>query len=510
MNLAGSRRAAGLTAILASVIATSAAAQTLTVGDPLEDYLRVLQISGRADGLGSFTVRPLAVDPPEARLPAGAHPWADHLDAASPPRTEGALRVGLAYPQLRAFANARFPVGRNDGVVWQGKGLTTALDVGATLEWRALSIEVRPTLVFTQNASYDLAPVSVSGMPPYAYPWRKIDWPQRFGPDAFWTLDPGQSEARVDARGLSFGFGTKNLWWGPAIRSPVAMSNNAPGFPHAFLGTDGPFGIGIGDLEGRWIWGRLQQSDWFDPNVPSDERFVTGIVLTHSPSFVEGLSLGVTRLFYVLVRDAGVPLGDYLAIFRGVRKRTLTTPDNPTGDDEHDQLISAFGRWVLAESGFEVYGEWARNDHIFELRDFLLEPEHSRAYTLGLRKTFDWPADRLLVFTGELTKLERSTTLQVRATPAYSPTTSSPRATPRKARSSAPASAPGAMRSHSASTSTLHGVAQAPGSSARSTTTTPTTSGPRPTTRPTAATTSPSTGGTTRSGSWTTWSSARG
>jgi hypothetical protein len=507
--LAGFRRIASLAALLASIVAASASAQTLTVGDPFEEYLRVLQISGRTEGMGSFTVRPLAVDPPGAFVSSGAHPWVGHRDRSAS-GTDGRLSIGLTPPQLRAFANSRYPLGRNDGVVWQGRGLTAALDVGATLEWRAHSIEVRPTLVFTQNASYDLAPVSVSGMPPYAYPWRKIDWPQRFGPDAFWTLDPGQSEARVDARGLSFGFGTKNLWWGPAIRSPVAMSNNAPGFPHAFLGTDGPFGIGIGDLEGRWIWGRLQQSDWFDPNVPSDERFVTGIVLTHSPSFVEGLSLGVTRLFYVLVRDAGVPLGDYLAIFRGVRKRTLTTPDNPTGDDEHDQLISAFGRWVLAESGFEVYGEWARNDHIFELRDFLLEPEHSRAYTLGLRKTFDWPADRLLVFTGELTKLERSTTLQVCATPAYSPTTSSPRATPRKARSSAPASAPGAMRSHSASTSTLHGVAQAPGSSARSTTTTPTTTGPRPTTRPTAATTSPSTGGTTRSGSWTTWSSARG
>ena len=398
--------------------AVGVAAQSLQVGDVMEDYLRVLQIAGRADDLGSFTVRPLAVESAEAAVSA-AHPWAVRLGVAAATGGTGELRVSLTAPQLRAFANSRFPVGRNDGVVWQGRGLTTALDVGAVLHWRALTVEVRPTFLYTQNSSHELAPVTVADMPIYAYPWRAIDWPQRFGPDPFWTADAGQSEARVDAHGVSLGFGTKNLWWGPAIRNPIIMSNNAPGFPHAFLGTDGPLGIGIGELEGRWIWGRLQQSDWFDPNAASDDRFVTGVVLTYSPSFAEGLSLGATRLFYVLVRDDGIPLGDYFAVFQGVRKRTLITPDNPTGDDEHDQMISVFGRWVLPESGFEVYGEWARNDHVFELRDFLLEPEHSQAYTIGLRKSFDWSAYKLLALTAELTKLERSTTSQIRDTPPY-------------------------------------------------------------------------------------------
>lgn len=316
------------------------------------------------------------------------------------------------------FANSRYPVGRNDGAVWQGRGLTTAFDFGGVLRWRALTAEVRPTIIFTQNTHFDLAPVS--GVTMYAYPWRVIDWPQRFGPDAFWTLDPGQSEIRVDAWGASLGLSTKNLWWGPATRHPIMMSNNAPGVPHAFLGTDGPLDIRIGELEVRWIWGRLQSSDWFDPALSSIDRFITGLVAAYSPSFLPGLTLGGTRVFYAWVPEGGAPLSDYFLVFQGVRKKKLVSPQNPTGDDEHDQLLSLFARWALPESGFEVYGEWARNDHSWELRDFLLEPEHSQAYMLGLRKASDLSGDRIFALTAEVTHLERERTYLLRgANPTY-------------------------------------------------------------------------------------------
>ncbi|MEQ1855557.1 MAG: capsule assembly Wzi family protein [Longimicrobiales bacterium] len=387
-----------------------AVAQSLAVGDPIEDYLRTLQILGKADLGGSFTVRPLSAD----RASIGdVHPW-------------GARETGLAAdrplvlldPRLRTFLNSSYPVGQNDGAVWQGKGITTALDFGATASWGALSLTLHPTLIYNQNTSFELGVGTVTGLPVYAYPWRLIDMPQRFGPDAFWTLDPGQSELRVDWGGGTAGVSTANQWWGPAVRNPIIMSNNAPGFPHAFLGTDGQVDTGIGAFEARWIWGRLTQSDWFDP-AANTRRFVTGLVATYSPSPLDGLSLGFTRLFYGYIPADRLPVSDYFAVLGGLRKKTLVSPQNPTGDDEHDQMISLFGRWVLRESGFEVYWEWARNDHAWALRDFVLEPEHSQAYTLGLRKAYALSGDRLLALTGELTHLERSTTYEIRANPTY-------------------------------------------------------------------------------------------
>ena len=413
--MAGCRRAAAVAAALSFTFVQAALGQTLTVGDPLEDYLRVLQISGEAE-VGSFMVRPWIREDVRDVLGEERGPWSERLeDRLGRLGTDEYFK--LTAPELRTFANSRFPMGRNDGAVWQGRGLTTALDLGATLRWRAVTVEARPTVLLTQNAEQELAPVLVAGMPVYAYPWRKIDWPQRFGPDAFWSIDPGQSEVRVDLRGLSGGLSTKNLWWGPALESPILMSNNAPGFPHGFIATDGPLGVGVGHLEARWIWGRLQQSEWFDPAVATDERFITGITLAYSPSFVRGLSLGLARVLYVHVPEDGVPLGDYFAVFKALRKKAQVTPGNPTGDDLHDQLFSVFARWVLPASGFEVYLEWARNDHSWDVREFLLEPEHSQAYVAGLQKAFMLSDDRRLAVRAEIAHLEASATFELRGYP---------------------------------------------------------------------------------------------
>jgi hypothetical protein len=307
---------------------------------------------------------------------------------------------------------------QNDGVVWQGRGLTTAVDLGTTARWRGLRVTVKPTLTYADNAFFQLAPVGVADQQEYAYPWRKIDLPQRFGSDPIWTLHPGQSEVRL-GEGMTGGFGTRNLWWGPGIRSGIIMSNNAAGFPHAFLGTRGARSIGIGTLEANWVWGRLGQSDWFDIPVDSEDRFLTGLVLTYNPSFLTGLSLGLTRVYYGLVSADGIDVSDLFLVFQSATKDSQITPNNPTGDDDKDQMLSLFGRWVLPESGFEVYAEWSRNDHAANITDFFQEPEHSRGYTLGLQKAIELSGERRLALRGELTHLQRSATFQLRASPVY-------------------------------------------------------------------------------------------
>jgi hypothetical protein len=397
-------------ATLALPSPTRIAAQAVRADDAPLHYGRVLQIIGNAEA-GSFTVISAAT----GWTPTASHPWVERL---TPRATAGTRVLVPRAARLRLFANSRFPVGRNDGAVWQGRGVTMAVDFGATATWTRLTATVQPTVLFTGNVRFQLAPVSLPGMPPYAYPWRVIDMPQRFGDQPFWTLDWGQSEVRLDTGPVSVGFGTANLWWGPGIRNAIVMSDNAPGFPHAFVGTNGPAATSIGSFEARWIWGRLAQSEWFDPAARID-RFLTGIALGYSPSFIEGLTLGATRVFYSIVPADGVPVGEYFAVLRGLRKERLATQQNPTGDDDHDQLLSLFFRWVLTDDGFEVYAEWARNDHSWKVSDFLLEPEHSQAHTVGLQKAVPLSDNRLLAFRAELTHLERSTTFQVRDTPTY-------------------------------------------------------------------------------------------
>jgi hypothetical protein len=350
-----------------------------------------------------------------AEVPGSGHPWGDRLAATVTDSSRPSAR--LVDAELRSFYNSSFPVGQNDAAVWQGKGMTTAWEVGGFARWRGVSVSVRPSLIFTQNASFELTPVAAAGMPIYANPWRRIDVPQRFGPDAAWKLDPGQSEVSLAGFGARVSYGTMSRWWGPAIRNPIVMSNNAPGFPHAALGTDGPRDVGIGTVEVLWLWGDLETSEWFLPSLASKDRFVTGIVGVYSPSFLSGLSLGATRVFYGWKPDGGVDAGDYFLVLQGVRKEYIATPENPTGDDEHDQMLSLFGRWVIDDGGFEVYGEWARNDHSWNFRDFALDPGHSQGITIGFQKAIDL-SSRIVALRAEVTNLDR-TDRTLRVVPTY-------------------------------------------------------------------------------------------
>ena len=405
-------------AVAGLISGSQAAAQTLDVMDPREDYVRILQISGQLPA-SSFSLRPLLLrgDEGQGGAPAAGWPGAPGKEQRRPVTSAGVSDVEVG---VRMFLNSRHDRrAANDGFLWQGRGLTTALDVSATAQWKGLTLRVNPSVAWVQNADFPLAPLTLEGMPEYAYPWRRIDWPQRFGPKAFWWVDPGQSELRLNAWGATVGFGTRNLWWGPGIRNSIVMSNNAGGFPHAFLGTRGPRDIGIGLIEASWIMGRLSQSDYFDPDVQNRRRYITGLVVAYSPSFLDGFSVGFSRVFYGFVPEDGQPLSDLFLVFQGVRKNALATSDNPTGDDERDQMISLFGRWVFSESGAEVYFEWARNDHAGDLYDFIQEPEHSQGYTLGLQKAVELSGGNHLALRAELTHLQREPTYLLRESPVY-------------------------------------------------------------------------------------------
>jgi hypothetical protein len=137
-----------------------------------------------------------------------------------------------------------------------------------------------------------------------------------------------------------------------------------------------------------------------------------------SSTLLRGLSLGATRVHYRNYPAGGPDLGDYLIFFQPLRKEKLATDETPTGDDDASQMISLFLRWAFPESGLALYLEWARNDHAWDWRDLLLQPDHSRAYMVGLQKLYGDPRDGHLLGL-EVTQLAGATTFMVRAEPTY-------------------------------------------------------------------------------------------
>lgn len=386
-----------------------AGAQHLPVGDAVEDYVRVMQLVGRAP-MHSHVVRPL--DGRRSASVVGLHPWRHLMSRDARSGSMGGMEFLSAGATSETFWNSDRPWGQNDGAVWQGRGVTTAFSTGFFAKGDFFEAAVRPRFLHSANADFDLSPISVHPLlAPWGYPGRNdIDLPQRFGPDAITEIYPGATYLQAEYHGIGVGFSTENMWWGPGIRNSIIMGNNAGGFRHAYVRTLAPKRIGIGSLEGSWIWGSVGQTKFFtdvsdNPNPGQDptkfRRFLTGMVLSYQPKWIEGLYVGASQSYMV---HATEPV--YFADFFSVINLPFYEDTERHSQGTDDKMVSIFGRWVFRHSGLEVYGEWARGDHTSNLRDIFVTPDHARGFTLGFQKVYELSERYLTRVAAEHTFLE--------------------------------------------------------------------------------------------------------
>jgi hypothetical protein len=178
------------------------------------------------------------------------------------------------------------------------------------------------------------------------------------------------------------------------------MTNRGPGFPHVFIGTSRPLDVWIGWLEAEILWGETRESRYLDSDPSNDRRLFESLVLTYEPAFARGLTLGYARVF--LFTRSTVSAHHYLDPIWQPLFKVFLKGSADDGSRPDNQLLSLFFRWAFPEVHFEVYGEWGRDDHAFNLTDFLMEPGHSEAYSLGLQKLFS-AGRRWVRFQAEMT-----------------------------------------------------------------------------------------------------------
>ncbi len=387
-------------------VATSSSVRNELFADsPGESYLRYLQTEGLVP-LYPWSSRAFSPREIDALIPRDTiHPWASRFRDNS--RSFGPVSYSLIQPSTSVRYNSAFAYGSNDGPIWAGRGLTSAVQLGFHATWGPASLTLAPMAFRAENQAFSIIPTGRTGKPAFADPeFGGIDRPQRFGASSYSQLDPGQSTLRIDLPFVDFGASTANLAWGPAQEFPVLLGNNAAGFPHVFAGTSEPINIFIAKVHARAFWGELFQSDfstvtgpekYYSKAEPGRKRFATGMVVTAEPRGIPGLELGGARFFHLIWPISGIPPSYYTQFLQGFLKKNVAPdrvhdPRFPSGEDEtgisSNQLVSVFARWVLPHSGFELSGEYGREDHSYDLRDLTQEPDHSRVYSLGARKVF--------------------------------------------------------------------------------------------------------------------------
>lgn len=404
--------------------------QTLPVGTPaLEEIWRRAQLQGKTDSNVSFTVRPVT------------NGFLSSFDSLCEAGNSGALsssvllerkkaQVRLLPPVVTQQFNSHHPFGWNDGSMIPANGYQVQLSAGMFVRFGRLTVQLRPEMVYAQNASFSTFSVRYSDSL-----WRNyyntvlntIDAPERFGTGAYVKLFPGQSSIRFHFKKISVGLSTENLWWGPGLRNALVMTGNAPGFPHLTLNTTAPLLSPVGSFEGQLLSGFLKPSGFLPPDTgrtfngqplyvtkPRDNRYINAMVLTWQPKWTKGLFLGFSRAFYLYRNDVRGSLSGYLPVISRLFKGKASQFE---AEDalRRDQLISFFFRLLLPKEKAEVYGEFGRNDHSGNGRDLALEPEHSRAYVIGLCKMFETGRkNRQVEVMGEQTNLQLPSTILLR------------------------------------------------------------------------------------------------
>jgi hypothetical protein len=410
-GLAGLRHAAGAGALLLAISLTggqlaaqervpAAVGAEVFAGSELEDYLRVLQLAGRAAPY-PWSVRGFSVAEVEAMAPADtAHPWAYRVDftGEGPGRRSGWIR-----PRAQAFFNSTFAHG-GDGAVWAGRGVTGSVQAGGWARWGPASLTVAPTAFWSQNADFELVPTGLDGDGAFrnALMPQHIDLPQRFGSGPYSRLDAGESSLRLQLGSGAVGLSTARQNWGPMWRYPLIVSAESGGFAHLFVGTERPVQTPVGRVHGRLVYGRLEESAYSPTEEDEGARMMTGLLGVVTPRGMPGLEIGASRFFHRWWPARGPSLGDVLQPLETFLKRSLLDPD----EREDNQLASVFFRWSFPASGFEVFGEYMREDHAFDARFLTLEPDDLSGYALGFARVWELEGNRLLLLRGELMNTE--------------------------------------------------------------------------------------------------------
>ena len=402
-----------------------AIAQTLPVGllSNVEDAYRREQLLGKDTSQSSYMIRPIffngrnnvALDPDSSKYSLYNF---RKLLYSNPKLKAEVYALPVVWQQQ---LNSHHPFGMNDGSMIQANGYQTQVSAGIYAKVGPLSIQLRPEYVYAENKHFSTLQGSntASEFKNADFIFQNfIDNPERYGTKSYSKLNWGQSSIRLDFDPISVGISNENLWWGPGVHNALLMTNNASGFKHVTLNTTRPVDIYIGKIEAQIVGGRLDASGIgvdgtnaflsYEPK-PDDWRYFSGIAFTYQPKWVPGLFLGFDRSFIVYRQDMGNTLGDYLPFLSSVEKAGKDESASSVEDQKRrDQYISFFGRYVMPESHSELYVQWGRNDHSYNLRDFFTKPEHTRAYVAGFRKLIPLKRSNEYIQLGvEVTQMEK-------------------------------------------------------------------------------------------------------
>jgi hypothetical protein len=284
------------------------------------------------------------------------------------------------------------------------KGVQQWVSTGVHASFGPFSLQLQPEWTSAQNKNYNYGLKKEPG----------IEYTERFGQGAYSKLLLGQSSLRANWGAFSMGVSSENIWWGPGQYNSLLFSNNAFGFYHLTLNTHKPAKTVIGSFEGQILMGKLENFAPFKRDGKEDWRYLNGITISYQPKWIPGFYVGFSRVFQQYSSYNNQTWAYYFPIFEPFQKVKLIDPNSGVFDStEYDgrlqsQQLTGFARMLIPKAKAEVYFEYGRRDHAVDWREFLLNPEHARAYIFGFKKLISLPNQAFFQVNGEILQQQES------------------------------------------------------------------------------------------------------
>lgn len=362
----------------------------------LIDYQRVLQINDSiSENKLSFSQRSASIY------------WLLHPDYQIKQKDKVQMHfLQVGYQQQ---FNSKLAISANDGSLIPALGMQHRLSVGALFRFNNWSLQLQPEFIHAANT----APQAFNGNPfdgnyfsrYYMYYLNKIDNLNQFGTAPLSHFFLGQSSLRYNAGNVSFGLSSENIWWGPARKNSLVMTNNAPGFVHGSIQSLMPIETRLGDIEFQVIYGGLMQTP-FEPqdhqimrNIwqggiavkSTQSRSLLGYNFVISPKGAENLSIGLTGAHYFYTGPTNIQSNEIVRSYE----------NKPSSG----ALGSLFVRYKMPNELAEVYAEYGRANQL-AMPWNLIGDTIPTGYTIGFRKGFNATRKGHLWLSAELTQLQ--------------------------------------------------------------------------------------------------------
>ncbi|MFO7825994.1 MAG: capsule assembly Wzi family protein [Cyclobacterium sp.] len=394
-------------------------AQTIVSGYPLlEEVLRRDQLNGKVDSSFSFLLRPIKLKEMNAEST-----FSEVLNLF--PRQNDKVFFGLYPIRNTTIVNSGRPYGWGNGMMIPNVGGQNYTSTGVYGKFFIFNFHLQPEFLYAQNLTYQGYP---SNFPEEVNRarfrfWNVGDFPEKFGEGGFHRIWWGQSKLSLEYGGFEAGISTENIWWGPGQFNALALGTNAQGFPHLTLNTIKPAKTFLGSFEAQLIMGRLEDSQLppsqheelnqlYFRSFSGDWKFLNAFHLVYQPKWVHHLFIGFTRTYQQYDRFRGNRFRDWFPVLDPFQKTSVGFDRDPEGKD---QQVTVSMRYLIPSARAEIYAEYGRRDHALNWREFILNPEHARAYLIGFNKVFLLHhVDRQLQVRGEMVQQQESINRYIR------------------------------------------------------------------------------------------------